>query len=299
MSGINEDKIAKALANLESMNKSETVTTKVVPMTGQSGPTQVFHTPSNSNPSTWAGSSESDVPGNGPGVDKIASGNGTDLRMMKSILAKLAKGMDLSEDEKKVVAKAMEHDDEEQDKKLISQMVPGAKKDKDDDKKDVKKSLVEIAQESPAVREGFEMSTFLRDQNVALSKSLEGIENRLSRQITEGLEKLRAEYTEVSKSLTGYVGDIGTVVGATKRQVAELETTAARGPKSAAAQNAAMNKSLGGGSGETLSKSMVSSALFDLMVKGQGVSSVECIKFDSTGELTRDLEAKVRAHLSR
>lgn len=296
MSGISEDKISKALANLESLSKShETVTTKVESMAGQSGSTQVFHTPSNSDPGSWAGSKEEDVPGNGPGVDKISE-NGTDLRMMKSILAKLAKGMDLSDDEKKVVAKAMEHDDEKEDKQLIRQMVPGAK-DKDE-KKEVKKSLMDAAQESPAMREGFEMSTFLKDQTQAISKSLEGIEARLAARLDEQVAALRNEYATMAKSLTDYVGDVGTVVGATARKLDAIENSAARPPKSAVASNNALNKSLGAPQGTELSKAMVSAALHEMMVKRE-ITSLDAIKFDTTGELPRDLEAKVRVHLSR
>lgn len=298
MSGISEDKLAKALANIDALSKShETVTTKVEGMAGQSGTPQIFHTPANSDPGSWAGSTAQDVPGNGPGVDKISE-NGTDLRMMKSILAKLAKGMDLSDDEKKVVAKAMEHDDEKEDKQLIRQMVPGAKDKDKDDKKDVKKSLLETASESPAMREGFEMSTFLKDQTAAISKSLEGIEARLSARLDAQVAALRTEYAEVSKSLTAYVGDVGTVVGATARKLETLENSAARPPKSAIAANNALNKSLGAGNGETLSKALVSAALHEMMVKRE-ITSLDAIKFDTTGELPRDLEAKVRVHLGR
>jgi len=296
MSEISEEKLTKALANLEALSKSHnTATTKIEPMAAQDGSTQVFHTPSNSDPSMWAGSKQEDVPGNGPGVDRVKlDESGTDLRMMKSILAKLAKGMDLSEDEKKVVAKAMKededgHDDEEHAKKLIREMVPGAKKDGP-----MHKSLLEAAQETPSVREGFEMSTFLRDQTAVLSKSLVDMEARIKAHVDAQIASVRGEYGEVAKSFA----DIATVVGATSHKISSLENSAARAPKSAVAQNNVLNKSLQAPPTDVLSKSLVGDALYAMMASKE-IAPIEEIKFDTTGELPRDLEAKVRKHLSR
>jgi hypothetical protein len=148
------------------------------------------------------------------------------------------------------------------------------------------------------MRQGFEMSTFLKDQTQAISKSLEGIEERLAARLDSQVAALRNEYATMAKSLTDYVGDVGTVAGATMRKLESLENSAARPPKSAVAANNALNKSLGAPNGEPLSKALVSAALHEMMVKRE-ITSLDAIKFDTTGELPRDLEAKVRVHLGR
>ncbi len=300
MSGINEEDLTKALDNLKSLSKSQTVSTKVESMVGESGSTQIFHTPSNSEPGAWAGSKPEAVPDNGPGVDKISE-NGTDLRMMKSILAKLAKGMDLNDDEKKMVEKAMKDDKDDKDKD-----------DDKDDKKggkppfafgkpsgDVAKSMADIANESPALRHGFEISDFLKSLTATIVASHASSEARIKAHVDARLETLRSEYADVSKSLTGVLADVGTVVGASARKLDAFEQGAARGPKSAVAQGAPLNKSMGAPQGgEPLSKSIVNDALYEMM-QAKKVSPHECIKFDTTNELSRDLEAKVRQHLAK
>ncbi len=302
MSSINEEDLTKAMENITSFAKSHgsSVSTRVETMVGESGATQIFHTLANSDPGAWAGSAPSDVPGNGPGVDKISE-NGTDLRMMKSILAKLAKGMDLNDDEKKMVEKAMKDDKDDKDK-------DDKKDDKGDGKKppfafgkpsgDVSKSMVDLANESTALRHGFEISDFLKSLTATIVQASVNSEARIKAHVDSRLEAIRGEYAEVSKSLTGALADVGTVVGATSRKLEAIEQGPARGPKSAVAANAPLNKSLAAPSGEPLSKALINDAMYELMVAKQ-VTPLAATKFDSTGEISRDDEAKVRRHLAK
>lgn len=300
-SHIAEEDLNKALSNLESLAKSKgagkTNSTKVESMVGESGSTQIFHTASNSDPGQWAGSRAEDVPGNGVGVDKV-SDNGTDLRMSKSILAKIAKGQDLSEDEKKFVAKAMK-EQEDVDKAMMPPQLQGKGKDDegDDEDEDKKappfgKSLAEAAAEDPSLRHGFEVSDFLKSLVGALSTHIDGVEKRLSKSIAA----VREEQIVMSKSLASGIGDVGTVVGASLRKLEAVEQGAARAPKSASAAASALNKSLGA-EGQPLSKSLVGDVLETLM-KSKECTPTDVLKFDATGEISRELEGKVRAYLA-
>lgn len=109
---VESEDIVKALSTLQDLAKGHssggTSTTKVESMVGESGASQVFHTPSNSDPGGWAGSSW-----RGEGWEDSIEANGTDLNGVKalgksiaeSIMAKLSKGMPLSARETNFVAK--------------------------------------------------------------------------------------------------------------------------------------------------------------------------------------------------
>lgn len=300
---ISEDDLNKALANIDQLAKSKagkTNSTKVEGMSGEGGATQIFHTASNSDPGSWAGSKAEDVPGNGIGVDKISE-NGTDLRMSKSILAKIAKGQDLTDDEKKFVAKAMKEQDDVEKGMMPPPFAAKGDKDKgdDEDEDDKKKappfgkSLAEAATENPKVAPGFEVSDFLKGLVYELSARLDGMEKSLEAR----LSAVRTEQASMAKSLGAALADIGTVAGATVRKIEAVESGAARAPKSHAASAAALSKSLGGNEGQPLSKALVGDVL-DALMEQKKVHQIEVLKFDATGELNRETEQKVRAYLA-
>lgn len=298
-SHIDEADLNKALSNIESLTKSKgagkTNSTKVESMVGEGGSTQIFHTASNSDPGQWAGSKAEDVPGNGVGVDKV-SDNGTDLRMSKSILAKIAKGQDLSEDEKKFVAKAMKEQDDVEKGMMPPQLQGKGDKDEEDEKDDKAppfgKSLAQSAAEDQSLRHGFEVSDFLKSLVNKLSDRLDQMEKSFSKSIAA----VREDQSTMAKSLLAGIGDVGTVVGASHRKLEAVEQGAARAPKSASASASALSKSMGG-EGQPLSKALVGDVL-EVMMKSKECTPTDVLKFDATGEISRELEGKVRAYLA-
>lgn len=324
--------LQKALQTLQDLAKGHnsrgTATTEVVGMVGESGATQVFHTPNNSDPRSWAGSTGSDEDWSdsiGPdGTDYKAAG----AKMRKSVMAKIAKGMPLTKGEKNFVAKgglekfkdmkdkdmdkAMdkdedeakkaygsddkdmekaqdeddEHEDEAEDKKMIRNMVkPGAMK-----KKDMSKSFVDHATENEAVRGGFEVSEFLAGFAQVMHKSLASMESRITDRVITALAHSAADQGEVSKSMAEALANLGEVLAAQAQRLDQVESGPARGSKSAT-----VAKSISGypaDSAEPLNKSQVTSALVELVQKGQATTQ-DVLKYDATGELSTDLRAKV------
>ena len=323
--------LQKALQTLQDLAKGHnsrgTATTEVAGMVGESGATQVFHTPNNSDPRGWAGSTGSDedwTDSIGPdGTDYKAAG----AKMRKSVMAKIAKGLPLTQGEKNFVAKggldkfkemkkadkdadddkaekaygadkdedkdkmskaedSEEHEDEAEDKKMIREMVkPGAMK-----KKDMNKSFVDHASENEAVRGGFEVSEFLAGFAQVMHKSLASMESRITDRVITALAHSAADQGEVSKSMAEALANLGEVLAAQAQRLDQVESGPARSPKSA---NVA--KSVGGyaaESAEPLNKSQVTSALVELVQKGQATAQ-DVLKYDATGELSTDLRAKV------
>lgn len=326
--------LQKALQTLQDLAKGHnsrgTATTEVVGMVGESGATQVFHTPNNSDPRSWAGSTGSDEDWSdsiGPdGTDYKAAG----AKMRKSVMAKIAKGMPLTKGEKNFVAKgglekfkdmkdkdkdmdkAMDkdedeakkaygsddkdmekaqdedddHEDEAEDKKMIREMIkPGAMK-----KKDMSKSFVDHASENAAVRGGFEVSEFLAGFAQVMHKSLASMESRITDRVITALAHSAADQGEVSKSMAEALANLGEVLAAQAQRLDQVESGPARGSKSAT-----VAKSISGysaDSAEPLNKSQVTSALVELVQKGQATTQ-DVLKYDATGELSTDLRAKV------
>lgn len=310
--------LQKALTSLQELAKGHnsrgTATTEVPAMTGESGPTQVFHTASNSAPGSWAGSSWESLDWS----DSIGP-DGTDLRaagakMRKSILEKIAKGAALTQGERNFVAKggldmfkdadegtddkkdkkpSMEkaqasHPDEAEDKKLIKEMMD--KKEKEEKKDDVSKSFNDYAAESEAVSKGFEVSEFLAGFAEVMHKSLVSMERRITDRVLGAIAKSDAEHGEVSKSMAEALSTLGEVLSLHAQRLEQVEAGPARAPKSAS-----IVKSIGGApeiSLEDMSKSQVVDVLVDLMQKGQ-VSQKDVLKYDATGELSPELKARV------
>lgn len=304
---IEKGDLEKALETLQSLAKSQgsTATTKVESMVGESGSTQLFHTASNSDPGSWAGSSWK-----GETWEDMIEANGTDLgtmkKLAKSIMDKLAKGGQLNASEvefvskgglnflkkdedddkkKEEVSKAQSHPDEKEDKKLVKEMVkPDAMKS------EVNKSLMDFAAEQPSVQEGFEMSDFLSGFAQVMHKSLQAMESRVTDRVLTALAANAEEQGEVQKSLATAVASLGEVLTVHAQRIEQMETAPARGPKT----EVSVQKSMGhGGDGlESLSKSQINDRLLELVEKSQA-SPADVLKFDATGTLSPELTRKV------
>lgn len=298
--------LQKALTSLQELAKGHssrgTATTEVVSETGVSGPTQVFHTASNSDPSGWAGSSCESVDWSdsiGPdGTDYKAAGS----KMRKTVLDKIAKGSPLTQGEKNFVAKggldmfadkkeekpvekAMDpkHPDEEEDKKLIKEMM-----DKKCKKDDVSKSFADHAAEHEAVSKGFEVSEFLAGFAEVMHKSLVSMERRITDRVLTAIAKSDTDQGEVSKSMAEALASLGEVLSVHAQRIDQLEDAPARAPKSVISKSVSTSDV----GVEQMNKSQVVDALVDLMQKGQATQK-DILKYDATGELSSELKSRI------
>lgn len=314
MSKINKNDLSKALDELKSLaskdvvskghNSRGTVTTEVPGVAGVSGATQVYHTPANSNPRGWAGSTEQDVPEDG-NTDSISE-NGTDYeaqaKMMKSIAVKLAKGLPLTKFEKSVL-KAMDEEDDKKDKKkdeVAKGKNPFEKKDEEEDEKEdkkVEKSLMDFANEDEEVSKGFDVSNFLASFAGVVAKSQNASESRIKSDILSALAEADAGNAEFQKSLAEAVVNVGEAIQAITQRLDQIESGPARGAKSVTGAQV-INKG-GFDGGETpLTKSQVSDALADMVMKGQ-LQAHDVFNFEANGgQISPELEAKVRRHIN-
>jgi len=298
--------LKKALQSLQDLAKGHnsrgTATTEVVGTVGETGATQVFHTPSNSDPSGWAGSSwtsEDWSDSIGPdGTDYKSAG----AAMRKSVLSKIEKGLALNAGEKKFVAKGgldkfnfakkdedkdedeekkvekSEHCDEAEDKKLIKEELA---------KKDVKKSFLDHSAENTAVSSGFEVSEFLAGFAEVMHKSLTSMEQRMTDRVLTSISRSSADQGDVSKSMAEALANLGEVLVAQAQRIEQVESGASRAPKS---QTVA--KSQSNSDPSELNKSQVTGLLMDMVQKSQATAQ-DVLKYDATGEISPELRAKI------
>ena len=304
---VEQETVAKAISALRELSKGHssgpTNATKVETMVGESGSTQIFHTASNSDPKSWAGSTWT-----AEQWDDFISSNGTDLesvrKMAKSIVDKLAKGQALTanelgfvtkgglnflkkdDEDKEKAEKAFPpkkeeevekgHSDEAEDKKLVKEMVkPGA----------MNKSFGDLASEEPAVRQGFEVSEFLAGFGAVMGKSLAAMEARLMNAIASEAR----ESTDMSKSLAEALANLGDVLSAHAQRLEQIEVAPARAPKSLTKGGDVAPRAEGG---ESLTKSQVEELMVDMVQKGL-IDKRDVLKFNHTGEMTPETAAKV------
>lgn len=308
---INVSDLEKSLAALKNElskghNSRGTNTTAVESMRdggvgagSSAGATQVFHTPNNSDPGTWAGTSQSKIDNNGD--TDLVDENGTDL---KAVMSKVRKGQVLTAEEVAFLEKAMgglfgkeaddDSDEDEEESKDGEKPAFKAKKAKkanakDCDPKDMEKSLADLASEDEDVAKGLEVSEFLEGFVRQISKSLDLMEERICRRVESRIETAQARSEAVQKSLAGAVAEIGQVTVLTAQRMDQVESGPARAPL--AVQNVeAIEKSQA--TAKTLTKSLVMPILEDLVIKGQA-SAHEVIKYESVGELSPALKDKV------
>lgn len=318
-----QETISKALESLLDIAKGHasrgTATTAVDSMRdagmgagSSAGATQVYHTPSNSDPKGWAGSRP--MPEAEDGAHDDIEADGTDYKgvshgLMKSIFDKIEKGEALTAAEafvfKSIVSKAAGYMDKDDKKEKMDKgkMPPGVKDDdydKDDydkdDKKEMGKSLSDYASENEAVNKGFEMSSFLAGWAHVQNEALQSAEARIIDRVTKSLTAIDSDNSKYQAELAKSIAALAEVLGLQAQRVEQLESTPARGPKSATV----VEKSFGAGGpshGEQLQKSQVLDTMLDMVHKSQLPAS-EVVKFESTGELREDVYQAVLAHRS-
>jgi hypothetical protein len=263
----------------------------------------------NSERTTWPGGTSSDVPGNGPGADKIKP-DGTDYNergMRKSIQEKVEKGIPLSAAELALLKSDFEKGDE----------IGKAQDDKDKEKEgyDFGKSLPQAVQDSEPLRKGIEVSQFLSEFAKAMGAGFEGVEARLDAKVQavgqalfDQLTAFAAEQGEFNKSLAQGVVNIGHGVAGSIQQVQEVAEMPVGAPRTQQLQvlpggqqqgQQFVQKSFGGQPGmENISKAMVADVMSDMIHKGEpGITPLEVIKYDTTGELRPDLQQRVMAKI--
>lgn len=317
MSGkVKQEDLAKALEGLQALAKGHssrgTVTTEVESMADGSkgagsgaGSTQVHHTASNSDRKTWAGSGWDGVSDNGPGADSVSE-NGTDYvaqaKVMKSIMAKLSKGQQLTADEVSILKGAMPFEKDDKDKKDVAKGAPPfppKKGDKDEDEeedKDFGKSLSDFASEDEDVSKGLEVSEFLASFVGVVQKSLQSMEERVVARLGGHIANESSQTGDFQKSLAEAVVNLGEAITAVAQRVEAVESAPARAPKSVAGVGY-IEKGLSGND-EPLSKALVASALVSLAQENK-VSPQDVIRFDTSGELSEANERLVRSALGR
>lgn len=309
------EQVTKSLAALqESVQKGHsskgTNTTEVVSMTGQGGATQIFHTASNSDPGSWAGSTARDVPENGA-TDSVEE-NGTDYnnqgQMVKGIMDKINKGVPLTAHEAAILKGFMPFDKKKDDDKDDDKDDKAKKAKADLEKGDLgfgkdDKDVTKAVEEDDEVEKGFEVTDFLKSWSAAMTKSIDSRFDRLER----GLMSVSSQVgnsADVQKSLAGALSGVGATVVATHSRLDQLENGAARAPKSATAPTQVAKGGYDGGNGEDiiskaisgdrLAQMNVADTLCDLVTKGLA-SANDVVLFESTGQLSAALVSKVRA----
>lgn len=316
---VSTEDLSKALEQLQDLAKGHnsrgTATTHVDSMRdggvgagSDAGSTQVHHTPSNSDPGSWAGTGQRKSPENGAtdGVEE----DGTDYRsgsaeMVKSVLEKVAAGASLDPIEQAVLSAALEkggmftnfsgtgkkggHEDDK-DKEEVSK----AGAECDDDDKDMGKSLSEAASENEEVSKGLELSSFLQSWVEVQDEALGSVAASVRKSLDGIQAEQRETYGELAKGLAG----LAEVLTLQAQRIEQIESTPARGPKSATA----VEKSFGAGGaaepqGEQLSKSQALETMTAMVQDGK-LNAQEVIKFESTNLLPPDVHAQVLAYRS-
>lgn len=310
-----EEAISKALEQLQDLAKGHnsrgTAATEVPSMRDASvgsgssaGATQVYHTPQNSDPGSWAGSQARASADDGA-KDAIEE-NGTDYKagaeMVKSILSKIAKGIPLNAAEAKVYSafakgdfdlsdlKKKGDEEDEDEKKSV-------KKAKDEDKDEdegMDKSLSDHASEHADVQKGLELSSFLAGWTDVQSNALRSSEGRILSQVNKSLAKMTGRQEDFNTELAKSIASLAEVLTLQAQRIEQLESTPARGPLS---QVAPIEKSFAGHAQHSdLNKSQILDAMIDMVSKGQ-LSANDVVKFESTSQLNPELEQRIRTHL--
>jgi len=301
---INQEDLTKALSALEDLSKGHnsrgTAATQVENMSGEGGATQVFHTPSDSNPQSWAGTTGKESPDNGA-TDAIDE-NGTDYKggaeMVKSVLEMVQKGEISAAAAQKILSKAFEFgkDDEDEEKAKKGDFGKDDDKEKveksddcDEDDK-VSKSLADHVQDNSVVREGLEVSSFLSGWSDSVSKSLSGVESRINKSIANSSQRQEGFNEGLAKALS----DLGNAVSAIVQRVEQVESQPAAAPKSVlGGQVQVVEKSLAGSEpSENLTKSQINLAM-ESLVKSNDLDPFEVLRFDSSGELKPEIRDAV------
>lgn len=307
------ENIQKAISDMKDVVKGHadggSPNTRVATMQGEGGATQVHHTPSNSDPGGWAGSTGKECPGNG--ADDNVAADGTDYvpdagGVFKSVMDQVAAG-NITADVglqiiKGMMAYAKKKDDQdmdkavEEDKDLDKAM---DEEDQDDDEESeplVKKSLAESVAEDETVSAGLEVSDILKSWSdstlTGIEKSIDSVEKRVSRRLAKS-DAANAEYQAgIAKALSS----LSQVLKVQSQRLEQLEGVPGRGPKSVGY----VEKSFAGAApeGEKLAKSQILETMVTLAQSGE-IPASEVIRFESTGDVSPGVYQQVCAHRSK
>lgn len=309
---VSQEDVKKALGALQDVTKGHssrgTATTQVESMQqggvgagSDAGSTQVFHTPANSDPNGWAGSTAKDC--GEDGAHDAISENGTDYdggAMYKSIKEKIAKGQTLSPDEyswffeKGGMAYGFDKDKDKDKDKEVDKAVDAV-----DKSTDIDKSLTDHASENDTVRQGLEVSEFLQQFADVFQKSQESQESRIVERVYSLIKSAQVDSNEFSKSLGDAVTKLAELSVANGQRIEQVESQPARGPMSAASVSSIEKSFEEGGAAPSneLSKAQVNDALFGMLQKGE-IDRGVCLKFDATNEIDPVTLDKVRKSIS-
>lgn len=324
--------LQKALQSLQDLAKGHnsrgTATTEVVGMAAESGATQVFHTPSNSSPASWAGTSASSEDWSdsiGPdGTDYKVAG----AKMRKSVLSKIAKGEALTQGEKNFVAKggldkfkdmekAKEAKGDMAEKAMAPRSMMAKAKDEDEDEEEDEVSKAEEhsdeAEDRKLIRE---MMSKEKKKDVSKSFADHAAENPAVKGGFEVSEFLAGFAQVMHKSLSSMEARITDRVltglaksdieqGEVQKSMAEAlarlgEVLAAQAQRidqvesgpARAAKSTLSKSGVAPEAAQELNKSQVTGALVDLVQKGLATAT-DVLKYDATGELSPELRQKV------
>jgi hypothetical protein len=299
---------------------------------------QLFHTPSSSERTAWPGGAKKDI---GNNWDDSIGKDGTDYHpARKAIAEKALKGLPLAPEELAILkgdiemsiskGEGAETDAPHQGQEATltnhtggvgeGRHVTLAKADNDDDDEKEKwekekrfgKSLEAMAQESPTVQQGIEVSTFLAEFAKAFGSKMDQIEKSVHDQVTFGVNHILEqvgqymdgrfdEQGEFNKSLADAIVNIGHGVAGNIEQTIEQGEQPVGPPRSQlqvlpGGQQVLQKSFDGAPGGEQLSKSQITEAMTDLVIKGE-LNALEVSKFDMTGELRPDIQERVVKHI--
>lgn len=289
---IEKDRFYKSLEKLEILAKGQE--------DGQEGTgeemnkSQICTGPGNE-PQNWPGGEKTEF---GDNWSDSISENGTDYTkaMRKSIMEKVAKGIPLNAQELSLLKGDME--------KGCGPMSKNGEEDEKEEKekfsRELGKSLDGAVKESETLQKGIEVSEFLSEFTKAFGSGLEGVEARTTSRLHEVAKSLMEVFNqfaekqgEFNKSLADAVVNIGHGLSSNIQQVAAVAEAPAGPPKSQMVPQRSgqgyIQKSFDGPAGaEGISKSMVLDRMVDMVEKGK-LSSVEVVKYESTGSCRPDL----------
>lgn len=164
----------------------------------------------------------------------------------------------------------------------------------DGDKDDGEDQFKSLTKGSKAIRQGVEVSPFLRDLVRAIAKSMASAEKRIVRQLSARLDKSFSAQRDFNKSLADAMSGLGAVALEQSDLVKSMAAAPARGVKSQLAAARPIQKSFeGGGADETvtlpdgstapqLDKGLLMQRLVNGVAKGL-IPPGEVVKFESTG----------------
>ena len=305
----------KSLGNLEALAK------------GDLEKAQLFHTSANSDPKGFAGSKFTDVNDD----SDITGDDGTDLKVRKSIIAKVKKGIALNNKEIALLKSDVEgmamamDDDKDEDKKdddkdEMDTAEEGMEdEDSDEDKEEDKKEDEEKAMpimgtykaedgdmaaksfrkslgRSEAASDAFEVSDFLVDFAKSFSVGLGAIEKRTNRSITKSTNSILKSMEQYLEARFEKQDEFNKAMANAIVGIGNGLAGAMNFQNEVAEQPARGPKSTtmskGFGGGNEISKSMKLDAMCDLVQKGQ-LSPLEVTKFEMTGSIRPELESHI------